>query len=138
MGRDRSGSHGLVLRESAGSGLALDRSFVGIPACWLGIESVAMDLEFEWDPEKASANLNKHGVDFQEAKLVFNDPLARVIADLRHSEQEPRFVILGHASSDHLFVVVFTDRDEKIRIMSARHATPAERRRYETFQPGGA
>jgi uncharacterized DUF497 family protein len=88
-------------------------------------------LEFEWDRQKAASNLAKHGVSFEEAATVFGDPLGRVVADPRHSSEEERFVLLGFSRDKHLLAVMFVDRSESIRIISARAATRRERRDYE-------
>ena len=90
-----------------------------------------MSLTFEWDEEKASDNLTKHGVSFAEASTVFADPLSRTIPDPLHSEEEERFVILGESAAGHTLVVVHTHWEENIRIISARKATPRERKDYE-------
>jgi uncharacterized DUF497 family protein len=90
-----------------------------------------MSLTFEWDEEKAAENLAKHGVSFAEASTVFADPLSRTIPDPLHSDEEDRFVILGESTSGHTLVVVHTYREENIRIISARRATPRERKDYE-------
>lgn len=92
-----------------------------------------MNVEYEWDGEKAAANLNKHGVAFDEARTVFEDPLADVVPDLAHSEDETRFVGLGTSAASRLLVVVFTERENRIRIISAREATPKERKHYGTY-----
>lgn len=86
-------------------------------------------MRFEWDPRKAGINLAKHGVSFEEASSVFGDPLAVTIRDPLHSIGEARFVTLGQSSKGLVVVVVHTDRDV-IRIISARRATPRERRKY--------
>jgi hypothetical protein len=91
----------------------------------------AMGFTFEWDARKAKQNLKKHGVSFEEATTVFGDPLSRTIADPLHSIDEDRFVILGESHALRLLVVVFTERGENIRIISARNATRRERRDYE-------
>jgi uncharacterized DUF497 family protein len=88
-------------------------------------------LEFEWDPQKAESNVAKHGVSFEEAATVFGDPLGRIVADPRHSLEEHRFVLLGLSREQHLLTVMFVDRGEAIRILSARRATRRERRDYE-------
>jgi uncharacterized DUF497 family protein len=88
-------------------------------------------LQFEWDPQKAAANLVKHGVSFEEAATVFGDPLGRFVADPRHSSEEERFVLLGSSREERLIAVMFVDRSDKIRIISARQATRRERRHYE-------
>jgi uncharacterized DUF497 family protein len=88
-------------------------------------------MEFEWDPEKALRNLSKHGVSFQEAATVFGDPLAVTYFDPDHSKEEDRFLTFGHSSAGHLLVVSHTDREDRIRIISARRATREERKSYE-------
>jgi len=90
-----------------------------------------MGLEFEWDDDKAKSNRKKHGVSFEEASTVFGDPLSRTIHDPVHSGEEDRFVTLGESERGRLLVVVFTDRDDRIRIISARVATKRERNDYE-------
>jgi len=90
-----------------------------------------MALEFEGDKEKGKANSKKHGVSFEEASTVFGDPFALTIHDPLHSDDEDRFVTLGESADERLLVVVFTDRDERIRIISARSATRKERKQYE-------
>ena len=90
-----------------------------------------MGLTFEWDEAKASENLRKHGVSFAEASTVFADPLSRTIPDPLHSDEEDRFVVLGESASGHTLVVVHTHWGENIRIISARRATPRERKDYE-------
>jgi uncharacterized protein len=86
--------------------------------------------DFEWDVLKARSNARKHGVDFEEAATVFDDPLARIFDDLDHSLDERREIIIGTSRRDRLLVVVFTQR-RKIRIVGARRATPRERSDYE-------
>ena len=93
---------------------------------------MAMNAEFEWDPEKAAANLQKHGVSFAEAGTVFFDSLSVTVPDPLHSLSENRFVITGLSYQQRHLVVVHLDRDDRIRIISARLATPAERKRYES------
>ena len=90
-----------------------------------------MSLEFEWDEKKARTNSKKHGVSFDEASTVFADPLARTIHDPQHSDEEDRFVIVGESHRQTLLVVVFTDRRDKIRLISAREANRRERKDYE-------
>jgi len=92
-------------------------------------------LNFEWDPQKAAKNLAKHGVSFQEAESVFGDALGRIVTDPRHSVNEERYVLLGVSRRQRLLAVMFTDRGEVIRLISARHATPRERRDYEQGTP---
>lgn len=88
-------------------------------------------MEFEWNPDKAVLNLEKHGVSFQEASTVFNDPLSVTFPDPNHSIGESRYVIIGVSIFRQLLVVAHTDRGEKVRIISARKATRQERRFYE-------
>lgn len=90
-----------------------------------------MSLKFEWDAKKARENIKKHGVSFEEASTVFGDLLALTIYDPLHSEEEDRFVTLGESEKRRLIVVSFTDRDDRIRIISARVATRRERKDYE-------
>jgi uncharacterized DUF497 family protein len=86
-------------------------------------------LAFEWDQSKASANRRKHGVDFADVVGVFENPLALTAADAFRSEE--RFVTLGQDFLGRLLVVSWTLRGENIRVISARAATPAERRDYQ-------
>ena len=90
-----------------------------------------MDDLFEWDKEKAATNLKKHGVSFEEAETVFSDPLSLTVPDPLHSDDENRLVITGCSIRERQIVVVHTDRNDKIRIVTARLATPSERRKYE-------
>ena len=90
-----------------------------------------MGLLFEWDPEKALPNIKTHGVSFDEASTAFRDPLSRTIGDTLHSEEEERFVLIGHSIRVRLLVIVHTEKDDRIRIISARLATNRERLRYE-------
>jgi len=84
-----------------------------------------------WDPAKAISNLSKHDVDFQEAATVFRDPLLLVQADMEHSQEEERWIALGKSVKQLLLVVVHTEDEHTIRLISARRAEPRERRRYE-------
>jgi uncharacterized DUF497 family protein len=88
-------------------------------------------MRFEWDAAKARANLRKHGVSFEEAATVCYDELAVTGADPDHSVGEARFVTFGVSSEQRLLVVAHADRGETVRIISARKATPPERRIYE-------
>lgn len=95
-----------------------------------------MDLQFEWDDAKAKANLKKHGVAFDEALTVFADPLARILDDPDHSEGELRELIVGFSTKPRLLVVGFTERSGRVRLIHARRATKAERKRHEeTVKP---
>lgn len=88
-------------------------------------------MEFKWDPQEAAANLAKHKVAFEDAATVFGDPLGRIIADPRHSSAEERLVLLGLSQGKRLLAVMYVDRGEVVRIISARRATRRERREYE-------
>jgi uncharacterized DUF497 family protein len=88
-------------------------------------------VRFEWDPEKATRNLKKHGVAFEEAVTVFYDPLSATFDDPDHSVGEYRFITIGLSSRDRLVVVVHAERGESLRIISARPATANERKRHE-------
>ena len=89
-----------------------------------------MTVGFEWDPAKAESNMEKHGVDFADAAVALEDPHALTIRDT-YGEEEERFVTLCVDPVGRTLVVVFTWRSESIRIISARQATPRERREYE-------
>jgi uncharacterized protein len=88
-------------------------------------------ITFEWDAEKAAGNEEKHGLSFEEASTAFGDPLSITIDDPDHSEDEARCLLLGMTHTGRLVVVVHTDRDDAVRLISARLATPRERRSYE-------
>jgi uncharacterized protein len=88
-------------------------------------------MQFEWDAEKASGNLHKHNVSFEEASTVFQDNLSLTGEDPDHSVAEMRFVTFGVSSGSRLLVVTHTERGDRIRIISARLATRSERRLYE-------
>jgi len=91
-----------------------------------------MAYRFEWDAEKAKSNWLKHGISFDEASTVFEDPLARIFHDEVHSSDEGREIIIGHSINDRLLVVCFTERpNERIRIISARSPTAKEQNAYE-------
>ena len=87
---------------------------------------------FEWDQAKASANLEKHRVSFEEASTAFEDPNALVELDEGHSDEELRETLIGFSGRSRVLLVVFTERREMTRIISARKASAAERRRYES------
>jgi uncharacterized DUF497 family protein len=92
------------------------------------------ELIFEWDAAKATTNLQKHGVSFEEAKTVFTDQFARMIADPDHSDDEDRFILLGTSIHSNLLVVCHCIRiDDTIRIISARKADKQERKIYEVY-----
>jgi len=93
-----------------------------------------MPLSFEWNENKARANLAKHGVSFEEASTVFGDPMSITIPDPAHSQAEDRWIILGHSQRGRLLVVVHTERGDNLRIISARAAARRERKQYEESQ----
>ena len=88
-------------------------------------------VNFEWDPSKARQNRRKHRVSFQEAASVFGDPLAITYPDPDHSIMEERFITVGMSNARRVLVVAHADREENIRIISARKTMPQERKYYE-------
>ena len=90
-------------------------------------------IQFEWDSHKSKINERKHGVSFEEARSVFFDDHARLIADPDHSEDEDRFILLGTSFSLRLLVVChcYRGKDGVIRIISARKATKSESKWYK-------
>ncbi|HVQ38143.1 MAG TPA: BrnT family toxin [Pyrinomonadaceae bacterium] len=84
-----------------------------------------------WDERKAARNLKKHEVPFDEAAAVFSDPLFVIAKDEDHSMEEKRFIILGESNAGRLLVVAYAERGKDTRIISAREATPRERKNYE-------
>ncbi len=88
-------------------------------------------LVFEWDEVKARANADKHGVDFEEARTIFNDPQLLTFEDLEHSEDEQRYLSLGISARGRLLIAVHTEDEEVIRLITCRRATRKERRTYE-------
>ena len=89
-----------------------------------------VEAEFEWDDAKNAENLRKHGITFEQAKAIFLDPLAITIEDPNHSDDENRFVTIGMTFWSDTLTVVHVDREHRIRIISARPASRAERRKY--------
>lgn len=90
-----------------------------------------MKLGFEWDEEKAKANLKKHRVDFDEATTVFMDPYSMTIHNPAHSTDEQRYIDIGTSDKGRVLVVVYTERGSHIRLISCRMATSSERKLYE-------
>ncbi len=88
-------------------------------------------MRFEWNDEKARANVEKHGVTFGEATEVFYDPNLLEGDNAEHSNDEARFFIIGYSARRLLFVVYVERHGDVIRIISARPPTPAERKLYE-------
>lgn len=87
-----------------------------------------MTLKFEWDEEKDCINRKKHGISFEIAAYVFRDKHHIEMYDFEHSDNEDRFIAIGMVND--LLFVVFTERKETIRLISARLATESERRLY--------
>jgi uncharacterized DUF497 family protein len=94
---------------------------------WTGLVA----LTFEWDEVKSKRNLEKHGVPFEEAKTVFNDPFSITVSDPDHSNDEDRFLDTGISSKGRVLVVWYTERKDRIRIIGCRVADPSERKEYE-------
>ncbi|MBI4317422.1 MAG: BrnT family toxin [Chloroflexi bacterium] len=88
-------------------------------------------MEFEWDLKKALSNLARHNLSFQEAMTVFGDPLSITVPDPDHSIEEYRFVVVGQSRRGRLLIVSYTERGDRIRIISARVLTRKERKAYE-------
>ena len=88
-------------------------------------------MKFEWDPRKAEANLAKHQVFFEEAQTAFNDPLFIDFYDPDHSVEEERYILVGQSVEQRLLVIAYTERNDAIRLISAREATKMERKVYE-------
>ena len=90
-----------------------------------------MPLIFEWDEEKAVSNLKKHGIGFDEASTVFDDIYAKMFSDFKHSIEEDRFILIGYSLNNRLLFISYTEKKDKIRIISARKSTKQERLIYE-------
>ncbi len=88
-------------------------------------------MEFEWDPKKAARNFRKHRVSFNEAATVFGDSLGTTVPDPDHSLAEDRYITVGMSSRGRFVIVAHTERGERIRIISARELSRAERKAYE-------
>ncbi|MCY4508808.1 MAG: BrnT family toxin [Acidobacteria bacterium] len=87
-------------------------------------------MQFEWDPHKERRNRARHRVSFEEASSVFGDPFALTADDPDHSSEEARFLTTGYSDRRRLLVVAHTDRDDRVRVISARAATASERHVY--------
>lgn len=91
-----------------------------------------MGIRFEWDKTKAESNAKKHGISFDEAVTVFDDPLAYIFYDEEHSEEEAREIIIGYSKQSRLLLICFIERvADVVRFISARRATPTEQKDYE-------
>ena len=94
-----------------------------------------MQQRFRWDRGKAEANVRKHGVSFHEAQTVFADDFSIMIPDPENSDEEERWIIIGMSRSARLLVVIYSERNHHIRLISARKTTRAERDIYEHTDP---
>ena len=90
-------------------------------------------MNFEWNENKAASNLRKHSGSFDDATTIFGDPLAITFSDQTHSESEDRYLTFGRSADGRFIVVAHTDRDDRIRLISAREMTRNERSDYEQF-----
>lgn len=90
-----------------------------------------MKTNFEWDPDKAEKNISKHDVDFDEASSVFDDPMFISFLDEEHSSDEERYITIGLSDRGRLLLVAHAERDDRIRIISARKATKNEEKFYQ-------
>ena len=90
-------------------------------------------MKFDWDENKNRSNHRKHAVWFEEAQTIWADTYSREYLDVGHSDVEDRFLRVGHSSGSRLLLVVFCERLDGIliRLISARKATPSERKQYE-------
>jgi uncharacterized DUF497 family protein len=91
-------------------------------------------MKFEWDEAKARDNLVKHDISFEEAKTVFDDRLYVDFYDPDHSQDEHRYIIIGRSGKGRVLIISYTERNDSIRLISARRATRAERKVYEENQ----
>ena len=91
---------------------------------------MAVKIQFEWDPNKAARNIEKHQVSFDEAATVFDDMMFITVVDEEHSVDEERYITIGLSKHGRLLLVAHTDREGRIRIISARKATKKERQFY--------
>jgi uncharacterized protein len=93
---------------------------------------LGMDLEFEWDDDKADSNFRKHGISFEEASSLFNsDPRSITLMDSEHSFDEERYIEIGRSQRGRVLFIIYTERRDRIRIISARQATSREAKLYE-------
>lgn len=90
-------------------------------------------MQINWDENKNKANIKKHGVSFEEAQTVFYDPLTKVASDPEHSDEEDRFIAVGHSLRQRQLLVIHCYREDArdIRIISARKLTRTEKKQYE-------
>ncbi len=88
-------------------------------------------IDYEWNPQKAEINFKKHGILFEEATTVFDDPFYLDFYDPDHSNDEHRYIIIGRSHTEQILLVSYTERGQIIRLISARKATRQERIIYE-------
>ena len=94
-------------------------------------------MQFEWDDEKEKINIAKHGIDFTTAARVFKDENRLELYDEAHSDTEDRYITIGIIDGvAYLVMVVYTEREEAIRLISARKATKQEGRMYYDYSQG--
>jgi uncharacterized protein len=139
------GNHQVSVRHQQGhigtipQGLEKTVSSPASPGGYVDAKRFLMSVKFEWDDDKARANLKKHQVGFDEASTVFDDPLAKIFSDDGHSLDEIREIIVGHSSMRRLLLVSFTERGhDVVRIISSRVATRKERKAYEENKANGS
>ena len=96
----------------------------------MGIGAVVKP-NFEWDPDKAEKNISKHDVDFVEASSIFDDPMFITFLDEEHSIDEERYITIGLSIKGRILLVAHAERDDRIRIISARKATKNEEKFYQ-------
>lgn len=89
-------------------------------------------MKFEWHRRKAESNLQKHGVSFEEAQTVFDDPAQETLPDQLHSFGEARYLCIGISEQNRVLAVIYTERQDRIRIISARAAT--QREAYDYYE----
>ena len=87
--------------------------------------------DFEWDSKKEALNRRKHRISFVEAITVFDDPLFVIYYSSDHSIRDERYVIIGQSGRSRLLIVAYEERQQRVRIISARRVTPEERRSFE-------
>ena len=95
------------------------------------VSGAMMKPNFEWDTEKAESNIRKHGVSFDEAASVFDDPLFITLLDEEHSSGEERYITIGLSNMNRLLLVAHTERNDRIRVISARKATKNEEKFHQ-------
>jgi len=95
------------------------------------MSGVMMSPNFEWDTEKAEKNIRKHDVSFDEAASVFDDPLFITLLDEEHSSDEERYITIGLSNMNRLLLVAHTERNDRVRVISARKATKNEEKFYQ-------